>query len=158
MLIKEHYPDTEVTILYNDLRAYGKGYDEYAERAKQMGVHIIRSFPGEVQQAKNGLVLPIEDTETGGFKNLEADLVVLSVGMEPEPDTVRLAKSLGLLLDAHNFFSFADLKLDPAGTIRPGIYIAGAAVAPKDIPDSVISGGAAAMKATIDSYTQEANL
>lgn len=156
LLIKEHYPDTEVTILYNDLRAYGKGYEEYAERAKQMGVNIIRAFPGEVQQAKNNLVLPLEDTETGEFKNLEADLVVLSVGMEPEPDTVRLAKSLGLPLDAHNFLSSADMKLDPAGTIRPGIYIAGAAVAPKDIPDSVISGGAAAMKATIDSYTSEA--
>lgn len=156
LLIKEHYPDTEVTILYNDLRAYGKGYEEYAERAKQMGVNIIRAFPGEVQQAKNNLVLPLEDTETGEFKNLEADLVVLSVGMEPEPNTVRLAKSLGLPLDAHNFLSSADMKLDPAGTFRPGIYIAGAALAPKDIPDSVISGGAAAMKATIDSYTSEA--
>ena len=156
MLIKEHYPDTEVTILYNDLRAYGKGYEEYAERAKQMGVHIVRAFPGEVQQARNNLVLPLEDTETGEFKNLEADLVVLSVGMEPLPDTIRLAESLGLPLDANNFLSPADMKLNPAGTIRPGIYIAGAAVAPKDIPDSVISGGAAAMKATIDSYSAEA--
>ncbi|HJK15701.1 MAG TPA: CoB--CoM heterodisulfide reductase iron-sulfur subunit A family protein, partial [Methanocorpusculum sp.] len=86
---------------------------------------------------------------------LEAELVILSVGMEPEPDTVRLAKSRGLPLDQNNCLSAADMKLDPAGTIRPGIYIAGAAVAPKDIPDSVISGGAAAMKATIDSYTSE---
>ena len=156
MLIKEHYPDTEVTILYNDLRAYGKGYEEYAERAKQMGVHIVRAFPGEVQQARNNLVLPLEDTETGEFKNLEADLVVLSVGMEPLPDTIRLAESLALPLDANNFLSPADMKLNPAGTIRPGIYIAGAAVAPKDIPDSVISGGAAAMKATIDSSSSEA--
>ena len=155
MLIKEHYPETEVTILYNDLRAYGKGYEEYAERAKQMGVNIVRAFPGEVQQTRNGLVLPLEDTETGEFKNLEAELVILSVGMEPEPDTVRLAKSLSLPLDQNNFLSSADMKLDPAGTIRSGIYIAGAAVAPKDIPDSVISGGAAAMKATIDSYASE---
>ncbi|MDV0443391.1 CoB--CoM heterodisulfide reductase iron-sulfur subunit A family protein [Methanorbis rubei] len=155
MLIKEHYPDTEVTILYNDLRAYGKGYEEYAERAKQMGINIVRAFPGEIQQTRSNLVLPIEDTETGEFKNLEADLVVLSVGMEPLPDTIHLAKSLGLPLDDNNFLSCADMKLNPAGTIRPGIYIAGAAVAPKDIPDSVISGGAAAMKATIDSYSSE---
>ncbi|NLC91018.1 MAG: CoB--CoM heterodisulfide reductase iron-sulfur subunit A family protein, partial [Methanocorpusculum parvum] len=74
----------------------------------------------------------------------------LSVGIVPEPDTIRLAKNLGLPLDEHQFLDPADLKLDPTGTVRPGIYIAGAALAPKDIPDSVMSAGAAAMKATID--------
>lgn len=156
MLIKEHYPKTEVTILYNDLRAYGKGYEEYSERAKSMGVNIIRAFPGEVQETRSGgLVLPMENTETGEFIQLEAELVILSVGIEPEPDTVRLAKSLGLLVDENNFLSQEDMKLNPVGTVRPGIYIAGAAVSPKDIPDSVMSGGAAAMKAVIDSIRSE---
>jgi heterodisulfide reductase subunit A len=151
MLMKEHYPETEVTILYNDLRAYGKGYEEYSERAKQMGVRILRAFPGEVQETRDGsLVLPVENTETGEFIHLRADLVILSTGIEPEPDTVRLAEGLGLSLDENRFLSQKDMKLDPAGTIRPGIYIAGAAVAPKDIPDSVVSGGAAAMNAVID--------
>lgn len=156
MLIKEHYPGTEVTILYNDLRAYGKGYEEYSERAKAMGVRIVRAFPGEVQQTRNGtLVLPLEDTETREFKNLEAGLVVLSVGIEPEPDTTRLAGTLGIPTDEARFLMPEHLKLNPAGTIRPGIYLAGTAAAPKDIPDSVMSGGAAAMKAVIDAVRSE---
>ena len=150
MLIREHYPQTEVTILYTDIRAYGKGYEEYYERAKKLGVHIVRAFPGDVQQSPAGLVIPIEDTETREMKNLEAGLVILSVGMEPEPDTVKLAGALGLPLDANGFLSPADMKLNPAGTMNPGIYIAGAALAPKDIPDCVMSAGAAAMKAVIN--------
>ncbi|MDR3102613.1 MAG: CoB--CoM heterodisulfide reductase iron-sulfur subunit A family protein [Methanocalculaceae archaeon] len=152
MMIKEHYPEIDITILYSDLRAYGKGYEEYAERANQMGVNIVRALPGEVQQAKNNLVLHVEDIETGEFNNLEADLVILSVGIAPALGTIRLAQSLGLPLDENNFLASADTKLDPAGTIRPGIYIAGTAIAPKDIPDSVISGGASAMKAVIDGF------
>ncbi|HJJ48719.1 MAG TPA: CoB--CoM heterodisulfide reductase iron-sulfur subunit A family protein [Methanocorpusculum sp.] len=150
MLIREHYPETEVTILYTDIRAYGKGYEEYYERAKKAGVNIVRAFPGDVQQTKEGLVIPIEDTETRELKNLKAGLVILSVGMEPEPDTVRLAGELGLPMDANGFLSPADMKLNPAGTMRPGIYIAGAALAPKDIPDCVMSAGAAAMKTVIN--------
>ncbi len=150
MLIKEHHPECEVFILYSDIRAYGKGYDEYYERAKSLGVKIIKGLPGEVQDAGDHLVIPVENTETREFLNLNADLVVLSVGMEPEPDTVRLAESLGLPLDEHQFLNPADMKLDPAGTITPGIYIAGTSLAPKDIPDCVMSAGAAAMKASLD--------
>ena len=65
MLIKEHYPDCEVSILYNDVRAYGKGYEEYFERAKNMGVSFIRSFAGNVQKTNDRLVLPIENSYAG---------------------------------------------------------------------------------------------
>ncbi len=143
MLIREHYPETEVIILYNDMRAYGKGYEEYYERAKKAGIVFIRAFPGEVENAGDHLVLPLENTETSEFFSLDADLVVLSVGMSPEPDTVRLAGDLGIMLDIHQFLSPAD-RSAPAKSSIPGIFIAGAALAPKDIPDSVISGGAAA--------------
>ena len=80
---------------------------------------------------------------------------MLCVAWTSETDMRRVAKTRRLQLDQNHTLASADMKLEPAGTIRPGIYIAGAAVAPKDIPDSVISGGAAAMKATIDSYTSE---
>jgi heterodisulfide reductase subunit A len=146
MLINEHYPDCEVSILYNDVRAYGKGYEEYFERAKNMGVTFIRAFAGEVQKSKDSLIIPIENTETGEFVNLEADLVVLSVGMSPEPDTVRLATSLGIKMDESSFIK-ADDPFSPAVSGVPGIFIAGTALAPKDIPDSVVSGGSAAAKA-----------
>ena len=152
MLIKEHYPDCEVSILYNDVRAYGKGYEEYFERAKNMGVSFIRSFAGNVQKTNDRLVLPIENTETGEFLNLEADLVVLSVGMSPEPDTVRLAQSLGISMDASTFLT-AENPFSPAVSSAPGIFLAGTALAPKDIPDSVVSGGSAAAKAFL--YTME---
>ena len=148
MLIREHYPDTEVAILYNDIRAYGKGYEEYYERAKKMGVVFIRAFPGQVENAGDHLALPLENTETGEFVTLDADLIVLSVGMSPEPDTTHLAEKLGITLDNHNFLSPKD-RYAPAKTTVPGIFIAGAASAPKDIPDSVISGGAAASCAYI---------
>ena len=146
MLIREHYPETEVSILYNDVRAYGKGYEEYYERAKKLGVVFLRSFPGEVEKAEDKLILPVENTETGEFQRLEADLVVLSVGMSPEPNTVELAKSLNIDLDKNNFLQPKD-SYSPAITGIDGIFVAGTALAPKDIPDSVISGGAAAANA-----------
>lgn len=156
MLIKEHYPETEVTILYTDIRAYGKGYEEYYERAKEMGVKIIRAFPGELEKTKKGLFLSIEDTVTHELRKLETELMILSVGMEPEPDTVKLATKLGIPMDANGFLSSANMGLDPSGTMKPGIYIAGAAMSPKDIPDTVTSAGAAAMKAVINEKLHDA--
>ncbi|GAA5262900.1 FAD-dependent oxidoreductase [Methanocalculus sp. MC3] len=150
MLILEHYPDCEVSILYNDIRAYGKGYEEYLNRAEAGGVRLIRGFPGEVIEGKGDLILPLENTETGEFVNLHADLVVLSVGFEPVPDTQAIAERLGIPMDQNGFLNTSDLKLDPVGTIRPGIYCAGTVTAPRDIPDSVMTAGAAAMRATRD--------
>jgi len=149
MLIKEHYPETDVTILYNDIRAYGKGYEEYYERAKKLGVIFLRGLPGEVENAKEHLVLPVENSETREFVSLKAELVILSVGMSPEPDTVKLAEKLGIVLDEHSFLQSGNRYL-PATSGISGIYIAGTALAPKDIPDSVISGGSAAMDAYIN--------
>lgn len=150
ILILEHNPETEVSILYNDIRAYGKGYEEYLNRAEAAGVRLIRGFPGEVIEGKGDLILPIENTETGEFIQLHADLVVLSVGIEPLPDTQAMAASLGLELDENGFLDTPDRKLDPVGTVRPGIYCAGTVTAPRDIPDSVMTAGAAAMRATRD--------
>lgn len=150
MLIKEHYPETEVYILYSDIRAYGKGYEEYYQRAIDAGVKILRGLPGGVEQAKDCLVLPFENTETGEFINLNADLVILSVGIEPEPSTTQLAEKLGIALDETNFLQPEDMKLNPAQSSIPGIYIAGTALSPKDIPDCVMSAQAAAMKAVND--------
>jgi len=153
MLIREHHPKTEVTILYNDIRAYGKGYEEYCVRAEKAGVNLIRAFPGEVIAGDNDLILPLEDTETGEFISLHADLVVLSAGIEPVPDTQAIVERLGIPLDQNGFVNTTDLKLDPVGTIRPGIYVAGTVTAPRDIPDSVMTAGAAAMRATRDALT-----
>lgn len=151
MLIREHYPQTEVTILYNDIRAYGKGYEEYYERAKNAGIVFIRAFPGDVENTGTHLILPLENTETQEHITLETDLVVLSVGMSPEQSTINLAKKMGINLDSNQFLESIDRYNPPVSSI-PGIFIAGTALAPKDIPDAVISGGAAAACAYISLF------
>ncbi|WP_298667908.1 CoB--CoM heterodisulfide reductase iron-sulfur subunit A family protein [uncultured Methanofollis sp.] len=150
MLIREHHPEIEVTILYMDVRAYGKGYEEYFNRAGAMGVRFLRGLPGEIAQTDGGLEMQVENTETGAVELLKTDLVVLSVGMEPPKGMGELAEGLGITLEETGFVHTRDEKMNAVATIRPGIYVAGTAAAPKDIPDSVAMGGAAAMRAYTD--------
>lgn len=150
VLIKEKYPDTAVTICYIDIRAYGKGYEEYYERAQRLGVRFLRGMPGEVIAADGAVQLQVEDSETGEVELLEAGLVVLSVGMEPAAGTDELAERLGIVREENGFFQPADQKMAPVRTIREGIYVAGTATAPRDIPDCVAMGQAAAQRAWAD--------
>ena len=150
ILIKEKDPSIDVTICYMDIRAYGKGYQEFYDRAEAMGVTFLRGLPGEVREGQDGLDLPVEDTETSKIHLLHPDLVVLSVGLEPPADLEALALCLGIERDDNGFLGGSDRRLDPVATIKPGIYVAGAANAPKDIPDSVAQGEAAAMRAFTD--------
>ncbi|KUL00388.1 MAG: 4Fe-4S ferredoxin, iron-sulfur binding domain protein, partial [Methanoculleus marisnigri] len=83
MLIREKNPDIEVTVFYNDVRAYGKGYEEYYERARSLGVRFVRGFPGEVLEENDHLMMVAENTETREVETFHPDLVVLSVGLEP---------------------------------------------------------------------------
>ena len=149
MLIKEKYPDTRVSILYMDIRAYGKGYEEYYERAQALGVRFIRGLPGNLYASNGNVIVQVENTETQEVEKINADLVVLSVGIRPTGDANSLAEKLGITCDDSGFFSSADEKCGPVKTLRPGIFIAGACKEPMDIPDSVMEGGAAAMQAVI---------
>ena len=150
MLIKEKNPEIDVTICYMDIRAYGKGYEEYLERAKALGVRFLRGMPADVFADKNGLVLQVEDTETAEVMVLHPDLVVLSVGISPAVNTEKLAEKFGLPREDSGFIQPANDAVDTVATIRPGIYIAGTATAAKDIPDCVASAESAAMRAYID--------
>jgi heterodisulfide reductase subunit A len=150
MLIREKYPDMEVTICYMDVRAYGKGYEEYYQRAIRAGVRFLRGMPAEILGHGNEIEIRIEDSETGALETLHPGLVVLSVGLEPA-DAGELAACLGVPLENSGFYRALHDKVDTVGTIRPGIYIAGTGAGPKDIPDCVAQGGAAAMRAFIDS-------
>ena len=140
-----------VTVLYLDLRAYGQGYEEYFNRAEEMGVRFLRGLPGEIAQKNGGIELQVENSETGEVETLHPGLVVLSVGMEPPAGMEELAERLGITLEKTGFVQTQDEKMNTVATIRPGIYVAGTAVAPKDIPDSVARGGAAAMRTYTDS-------
>ena len=150
ILIKEKHPEIEVTICYIDIRAYGKGYEEYFERAKSMGVRFLHGIPSDVLPDKDGMVVQVENTENGEVDILHPDLVVLSVGIGPAGDTAAIAHQLGIPVEDTGFIKPLHDAVDTVGTIRPGIYVAGTATAPKDIPDSVAHAGSAAMRAFID--------
>jgi heterodisulfide reductase subunit A2 len=154
MLIKEKSPSTEITICYMDIRAYGKGYEEYFERAKALGIRFLRGMPSDVIADRRGMVLQVEDSETAELLTLRPELVVLSVGIGPAEAGEALAAKLGVACEATGFIRPVHDALDTVATLRPGIYVAGTATAPRDIPDSVANAGAAAMRACNDALKQ----
>jgi heterodisulfide reductase subunit A2 len=150
MLIKEKNPEIDVIICYMDIRAYGKGYEEYFERAKAIGVRFLRGMPSDVIPDRNGMVLQVEDSETAELHVLHPGLVVLSVGIQPAEMSAAFAEKLGVAREETGFIRPANDAVDTVATLRPGIYVAGTATAPRDIPDTVASAGSAAMRAWIE--------
>lgn len=147
MLAREHYDDIESTIFYKDMRACGKGFFEYVERAKRdYGVRFVNS-DATVQEnpdTKN----PVVVFDVGGRQQSEEfDLVVLATTLVPRKETADLAKLLGLKIDEFGFLESADRILRPGSTVVPGIYLAGYAAGPADIPESVAQGSSAAARA-----------
>ena len=146
MLALEHVPSAQIRIFQMDLRAFGKGFDAYFRRAQGMGigyqrcrVATIKEIPG----SKNLLVR--HQTEDGAFHDEEFDIVVLSVGLERNPDAGQLASSLGIELGPQGFAR--TLPGRPVETTRPGVFVCGSFKEPKDIPDSVSEASAAAAAA-----------
>ena len=154
ILLSEKHPEMEVTICHNDIRAYGKGYEEYLKRAEDMGIRFLKGLPGEIWDDGRGPALQVENTETRAVEILRPDLVVLSVGIGPWEGNGGLARILGLSLEESGFVRPLDDKLGPFLTERCGIYLAGTATAPRDIPDSVAMGEAAAMRAFTDTLRE----
>jgi heterodisulfide reductase subunit A len=152
ILIKEKHKETDVTICYMDIRAYGKGYEEYFERAKSLGIRFLRGMPSDVlpDAKESGMILQVENSETGEVQVLHPELVVLSVGIRPTEAGPALAEKLGIACEENGFIRPVNDAVDTITTLRPGIYVAGTATAPRDIPDSVASGQAAAMRAWIN--------
>jgi heterodisulfide reductase subunit A len=155
MLIREKSPDTEVSVLYMDIRAYGKGYEEFYNRAVNLGVHFIRGLPGDIFPSESGVMVYVENTENREFLQLQADLVVLSVGIRPDDDAAAIAEQFGISCDETGFFDSVNQKVGQVISIRPGIFLAGTCREPMDIPDSVAEGGAAAMRAVISCLQRE---
>jgi len=150
ILIKEKNPETDIIICYMDIRAYGKGYEEYYARAKTLGVRFLRGMPSDVLADRNGMTMQVENSETSEVEILHPDLVVLSVGIGPGEKTGQIAERFGIPLEDTGFIKPLHDAVDTVATLRPGIYVAGTATAPRDIPDSVASGGSAAMRAYMD--------
>jgi len=151
LLLKDHNPDTEITVFYLDMRTFGKGFEDLYKRSKQVGVRYIRGLPGEVVEdpATRNLKLYVENTTSGRVEEHEADMVVLSVGLEPRRDSEAIRQLLTLSRSGDGFFRESHPKLKPVDTPTKGVFLAGCAEAPKDIKDSVTQAGAAAARAQI---------
>jgi heterodisulfide reductase subunit A-like polyferredoxin len=143
----DHLPETEATIFYMDIRAHGKDFDQYYERAKNKNnISYIKSMPSRIVQMPRTKDLRVQFYNEGRqFEERDFDLVVLSVGMEPEATAQANAKSLGIELNEFGFCSTD--RLSPLSTSRPGVFVAGAFQEPKDIPETVTQASAAASMA-----------
>ena len=143
-LIKEKLPDTDVTVMYTDMRAFGKGYEEFYERVQKEGVHYRRGNAAEVYEEDGRLHVRAEDTLLGEPYEVEADLVVLGTGLRPPSSADGIASMLHLSRSSDKFFLEAHPKLRPVDTVIDGVFLAGCAQGPKDIPDSVAQACGAA--------------
>ena len=148
---KEKHPNAQIFIFYIDLRAFGKGYEEfYNDTAKNYGIKFIRGRVAEILEGENdNVIIRAEDTTLQRPLELEVDMVVLSIGLEPRADIDDIARIFnvtatktedGFLMEAHP-------KLRPVDTLTEGIFVAGNVVGPKDIPDTVAQAKAAASSA-----------
>ncbi|MCK5051757.1 MAG: hydrogenase iron-sulfur subunit, partial [Candidatus Cloacimonetes bacterium] len=145
-LLKQAKPETDIYIFYTDLRAFGKGYEEYYKRSQEMGIKFVRGKPSHFTEdfETKQVVVTVEDTLSRDIIQSKFDLVVLANGMglskasEPIADQLKLAKS------DDGFFKEAHPKYRPVDTLVEGVFLAGAAQGPKDIPDTVTQASAAA--------------
>ncbi len=148
-LIRDKIPDARITVLYMDVRAFGKGFEEFYERVQKEEIIYRRANPSEVYRKNGKLVVRGEDTLLGEPFELEADLVVLASGLVPRKEDDRLQGFLGLEKSSDRFYAEAP-GLDPIKTRVEGVFLAGCCQSPKDIPDTVAqASGAAAMACTI---------
>ena len=147
ILTKEHIPDSQSYVFYIDIRATGKGYEEFTRRAqKEFGAIYLRGRVGKIYPSNGQLVVMGTDTLSGGPVEIEADLVVLATGFAAAKGAGELARKLNISHDQYEFLSESHPKLRPVETTTGGIFLAGACQAPKDIPDSVAQASAAAAK------------
>lgn len=142
-------PMADITIYYLHIRAFGKGFNEFYGQAQDMGVEFIKGKAGKITEKENGnLILRYEDIESGVVKEAEHDMVVLSVGILPNKGIDGVFDNDTLQLDAFNFINQSDILASPAKTSIEGVFVSGTASGPMDIPDSILSAGAASAEAT----------
>lgn len=147
ILLKEHDPDVQSYVFYIDIRAGGKDYEEFVRRAQEeYGTIYLRGRVSKIYPDGKKLIVLGEDSLLGRPVEIEADLVVLATGIEPNTGAENLAQTLHVSHDIYGFMVEAHPKLRPVETSTSGIYLAGVCVGPRDVPESVAHGGAAAAK------------
>lgn len=153
VIAMEHEPGLECTIFYIDIRAFGKGFDDYYLRAQQHNVRYIRCLPSTIKEIPKTKALELQyiSSNPGKIVSEEFDMVVLSTGLCPPSDFVELGKRLGISLDQYGFCQTS--RFAPVETSREGVFVCGPFVEPKDIPETVMQASGAAGKAM--SYLSE---
>jgi heterodisulfide reductase subunit A-like polyferredoxin len=149
ILAHEHCPGLSSTIFYMDMRAVGKGFQEYVQRAKdQYAVEYIRARPGRVTENEENQnpVIHYEDTVNREFRAEEFDLVILSQALVPAESNRSIAEKLNIGLDEFGFVSNPEGMFNPFGTSREGVFGCGFCQSPMDVPDSVVRASGAASK------------
>lgn len=141
-------PLADVTIYYIDIRAFGKGYEEFYEQAKGMGVRFVKGKVGKIEgNGTDNLLVQYEDISLDGQpRRAEHDLVVLSVGLSANPEAFRLFRGDLLAADPYAYVREVDEDLEPGKTSIEGVFVAGTASAIRDIPDTILHSGAAAVQ------------
>jgi heterodisulfide reductase subunit A len=140
--------DVEINVCYNDLRAFGKGYEEFYRKVRGLHTNMFRGHPSEVRTMKDNLKIDIFDTTTSKLFEIKTDMVVLVPAMMPRTDATEFSRLLHLTLSGDGFLLEAHPKLRPVDTFVNGIFIAGCCQGPKDIQDTVAQASAAASRAT----------
>jgi heterodisulfide reductase subunit A len=142
----------EVYNFYIDIRTPSKGYEEFYQRLLEEGTRFVRGKVAEVTsvarvpEEEGKLIIQVEDTLIGKQRRIPVDMVILSSGMQARHDSKDIAKLFGISCSADDWYIERHPKLDPVATMTDGIYIAGCAQGPKDIPASVVQGAAAAAR------------
>lgn len=137
----------DVSVLYMDVRAYGKGFDAFWKRTEKAGARFVRGRPASIAPVGDRLALRYEDTSEGRIKTLEAEMVVLATAAQAPEGLAQLGAILGLEVGEDGFLQARETHLGLVGSSREGIYLAGCAGGPKDIPDTVAEASAAAASA-----------
>jgi heterodisulfide reductase subunit A len=148
-VVLDKLPDSRVTVFYMDVRAFTKGGEEFYDRARSRGVRYRRSNPAEIYRRGDKLVIRGEDTLLRRTVEVEVDMAVLAVGLEPGAAGEDVARLLKLGCTGDGFLAEAHPKLRPVDTTSDGIFLAGTCQGPKDIPDTVAQAKAAASSALI---------
>ncbi len=148
--------EAEVYNCYIDIRTPGKMFEEFYNRVENEGVHFVRGKVADISpaEAANGngepagsLVMKVDDTLLGEIRNIPVDMVILSVGLEPQSDADEVRRAFGISCSTEGFFLEKHPKLAPVNTANDGVFLAGACQGAKDIPDTVAQADAAAAKA-----------
>ncbi|MEX1312531.1 MAG: hydrogenase iron-sulfur subunit [Candidatus Sulfomarinibacteraceae bacterium] len=149
LLLADHYPDTENFVFYQDIRAFGKSFEDMFQRSKEAGTRYIRGLPGDIEEdpETRALTVTVENTTSGKLERHELDMVVLSVGVIPAKDRDKIAGLLTLSKTSDGFYMESHPKLKPVDAPTRGVYFAGFCESPKDIKDSVCQAGAASSRA-----------